>query len=101
MSRFVRIVFLASLAIVGACGVLDVETVDIDSSGVVRFVDVEGGCWVIDAADSTRYEPINLQEGARVDGLVVLFRANRRRDVATICEVGEIIELKSLTTPPD
>lgn len=40
-----RVVVAALLAVgaAGACGVLEVETVDIEASGAVRFVDVEGG----------------------------------------------------------
>lgn len=104
MSRSYGRVLVAALVAVGAagaCGVLEVETVDIDASGSIRFVDVEGGCWVIDTTDSIRYEPINLHEAMQVDGLFVQFRADRRSDLASVCQVGELIELKSIAMPPD
>ena len=104
MSRSYMLVAVAALVALGAsgaCGVLDVETVDIEGSGSVRFVDVEGGCWVIDTTDSVRYEPINLHEAMKVDGLFVQFRANRRTDLASACQVGQLIELKSIAMPPD
>lgn len=97
----VAVAALVALGAAGACGVLDVETVDIEAAGAVRFVDVEGGCWVIDTTDSVRYEPINLQEAMKVDGLFVQFRANRRTDLASVCQVGQLIELKSIAMPPD
>lgn len=91
--------FVAAIAIMTAlaCGVANVETVDIEATGVIRFVDVEGGCWVIISSDSTRYEPVNLDESWRVDSLFVFFRANRRADLATFCQVGELIEIVSIS----
>jgi inhibitor of cysteine peptidase len=64
--------------------------------GHVRFVNVEGGCWVIDAADGTRYEPVNLPEAFRSDGLPVRAALKPRPDLASICMVGEIVELLSI-----
>ena len=85
---------------VAACGVTEPGDVDINDSGTVRFVDVEGGCWVIDT-ESDRLEPINLEARFRVDGLFVVFSANRRTDLATICQVGQIVEIVSMVVPGD
>ena len=75
--------------LVGSCGLTEP---DFESEGTVRFVDVEGGCWIIDTADE-RLEPIDLPADFRVDGLRVFFEANERSDLASICQVGRIVEL--------
>ena len=91
---------LCTALILAACGVTEPDDADINDSGTVRFVDVEGGCWVIDT-ESERLEPINLDSRFRVDGLFVVFSANRRTDLATICQVGRIVEIVSMVAPSD
>ena len=87
----------ALLVAAGGCGI---TTPEIDAEGVVRFIDVEGGCWGLEA-DGVVYEPVNLPESMRVDGLVVIFEAEELEDRASICQVGPIVELLRITTPPD
>ena len=71
-------------------------------SGWIQFVGVEGGCWVIKSADGNRYEPINLSDAFRKDGLAVRYVLKTRPDVATLCMVGrpvEVIDLQPLGSP--
>ncbi|MDH3208307.1 MAG: hypothetical protein OEO79_17025 [Gemmatimonadota bacterium] len=91
-----RLLFgLVGLAVlVGACGLTDPA---FDADGVVRFVDVEGGCWGIDSAGQ-RLEPINLPERFRVDGLRVSFQAEDAADVASICQIGRLVRLTEIDT---
>jgi hypothetical protein len=70
----------------------DVTTPALDDVGTVRFIALEGGCWVIETADEV-YEPINLPEEFWTDGLGVSFEAVERTDMASICMVGTIVEL--------
>ena len=91
-NRSIRAAFTALLLLPAACGITDP---DIDADGVVRFIDVEGGCWVIDTADQ-RLEPINLTSEFQIDGLNVSFQASERTDLASICQVGQIVELESI-----
>lgn len=72
-----------------SCGI---TTPDVEQTGTVKYVAVEGGCWVIETADET-YEPINLPEALQTDGLAVSFEAEVREDLASICQVGTLIEL--------
>ncbi|MEJ2183717.1 MAG: hypothetical protein P8Y66_09345 [Nitrospirota bacterium] len=65
----------------------------ITGKGTVRFVDVEGGCWSIVDEEGRRYEPLNLPDAFRRDGLRVAFKARARSDVASACMVGRIIEI--------
>ncbi len=88
----IRAILLALATLPAACGIADP---DFEDDGVVRFIDVEGGCWVIDAG-TVRLEPINLTEEFRIDGLLVYFEADERTDVASICQVGQIVELTSI-----
>jgi hypothetical protein len=70
----------------------DVTTPDLSEVGTVRFLEIEGGCWVIETSDAV-YEPTNLPEALREDGLGVTFQATVRDDLASICMVGPIVQL--------
>jgi hypothetical protein len=70
------------------------------AEGVVTFADVEGGCWGIESVGEM-YEPIDLPEAMRTDGLVVLFEAVELPDRASICQIGPVIDLLRITTVPD
>lgn len=69
--------------------------------GTVRFLPVEGGCWVIDARDNVRYEPIGLPEAFRVDGRAVIVTLRQRPDIGSYCMVGRIAEVISIAALPD
>jgi len=85
-----RSALIPFFVLLGSCGVVDP---DIDADGVVRFVDVKGGCWTIQAGD-LRLEPVNLPAEFRVDGLRVRFEANDRTDLGSFCMVGRLVELE-------
>jgi len=93
--RALRVAAAALLA--GGCGI---TTPDLDTEGIVRFIDVEGGCWGIES-DGTIYEPIDLPEAMRIDGLVVVYEAEVLLDRASICQIGPVIDLLRITTPED
>jgi len=61
--------------------------------GTVRFIDIEGGCWVIRVDDSLQYEPIGLPDTFQVDGLDVRALLTLRDDMASICMTGRIAEV--------
>jgi len=86
VSGFVLAAALASCGITGP---------DVEADGTVRFVDVEGGCWGIET-DDVMYEPINLRESFRIDGLEVDFEAEERTDLSSICQIGVIVELTEI-----
>jgi hypothetical protein len=67
--------------------------------GTVRFINLEGGFYGIEADDGTKYNPLNLPEAFKQDGLRVAFRVQVREDVATIQQWGtpaEIVEISNL-----
>lgn len=71
-------------------GPLDESTIRADA--VVARLEIEGGCWVLDTGRE-RYEPVNLGEAFRRDGLEVAFTARIRDDMASICQVGRLVEI--------
>ena len=98
---FWRFVAVAGVLAVGACDVLDFGGDDdddrngVEAAGVVMFVDVEGGCWTLRTEDLV-YEPLNLPEGMKVDGLQVEFEGEVRSDVDSICQIGPIIDIEEI-----
>jgi hypothetical protein len=77
-----------------------ISTPDLDGEGVIRFFDIEGGCWGIESGGQI-YEPIDLPEAMRVDGLVVVFTAEILEDRLSICQIGPVVDLLRITTPRD
>jgi hypothetical protein len=84
---------------IGISSCNDDETVS--QKGVVQFVQVEGGCWKIAGDDGVDYEPINLSEEFREEGLAVQFTGQLRKDLASTCMVGQIIEIVSIRRLPE
>ena len=82
----------------GCCLVSDCASV-IVGTGTVEAVDPGKRCWQIVAADGEHYEPTRLPDEYKIDGLSVEFRA-RPTDAATICMMGEVVELLSIRARP-
>src|SRR3954464_265007 len=68
--------------------------------GTVRHVELEGGLFVIDAADGTRYVPTNLPTDYQVEGLALEAEARRRDDMASIAMVAPLVELVRIRKAP-
>lgn len=65
-------------------------------AGTVRHLDLEGGQYVIESQDGTRYQPIDLPEAFRREGLRVDVQAIRREDMMSIGMTGPMIELRQI-----
>ncbi len=65
-------------------------------SGTVRFVNVEGGCWQLQAQNGARYELQPTQAPARVlvDGAQVVLVVRLRTDLVSVCMVGDIVDVE-------
>lgn len=61
--------------------------------GVVRHFDLEGGFFAIRGDDGTTYDPSNLAEEFRRDGLRVEARLRLRPDMGGIHMVGPIVDI--------
>jgi len=75
------------------CSCLDEDDKVMTEEGTVQYVDVTGGCWRIVGYDGVNYEPVNLPDEYKEDGLTVRFSAKRRDDLVTTCMVGQVVEL--------
>jgi hypothetical protein len=69
-------------------------------SGVIRHNEIEGGFWAIRGDDSVTYDPTNLPEEFKRDGLRVEAEANRRDDMAGIHMSGPLVELRRIRKLP-
>ena len=65
-------------------------------TGVVRHLPIEGGFYAIRGRDSVTYDPTNLPEAFRKDGLQVEAVARRRDDMMSMRQVGPIVDLERI-----
>ena len=75
--------------------VLDV-TQAVSTSATVRFVAIEGGCWAMQTPNGD-YEPFNLPERYRVNGLRVHVVLRGAR-VGSFCMIAPVVSLDSIRT---
>jgi hypothetical protein len=64
--------------------------------GTVVYKNMEGGFFAIDSDDGSKYDPINLPESFRKDGLKVKVTARRRIDAMSLHMYGAIIEVVNI-----
>lgn len=69
-------------------------------AGTVRYMDIEGGLYVIDATDGTKYHPVNLPDSFKSDGMDVEADIRRRDDLTSIAMVGPMIEVLRIRPRP-
>lgn len=79
----------------GDLGAPDKGQAIVEAAGAVRYVDLEGGGWVIDTLDGT-FQPIGLPEAFRQDGLKVRVRLRPRPDMASTLQVGRLADVVSI-----
>ena len=65
-------------------------------TGTVVYRDMEGGFYAIDAEDGNKYDPMNLPESFKKDGLKVKVKAQLRTDVTGFHMYGSIIDIKDI-----
>ena len=64
--------------------------------GTVTYKNIEGGFYAIDADNGSKYDPINLPESFRKDGLKVRVTARPRIDAMSLHMYGAIIEVVNI-----
>ncbi len=77
------------------------EEETISGSGVISYIDLEGGFYGILADDGTQYYPINLDEGFEEDGLMVEFLGQLEEDFVSIHMWGTPITLMDIQAIPE
>ena len=65
--------------------------------GTVKYKEIEGGFYAIDTADGNKYDPINLPEAFRKDGLKVKVTARAKTDAMGFHMYGSIIEIVNIS----
>lgn len=69
---------------------------ELQFEATVQHRQIEGGSWVIKSEDGTTYEPTDLPEEYRKEGLRVRVWANRLDDRASIRMIGPIISIQRI-----
>ena len=64
--------------------------------GTVVKNDLEGGFFAIEGDDGKTYEPLNLPEAFKTDGMRIKATVRLRDDVGSIHMVGDIIEIEDI-----
>lgn len=62
-------------------------------TGTVRYLDLEGGFYGLVGDNGEKYDPINLPEEYRKDGLRVKFQVREKKDMLGIHMWGKIVEV--------
>ncbi len=94
VSYLVAILLMATIAL-SSCSLGNI----VSGKGAIQFNDFEGGFYGIVADDGECYDPINLDEEFKVDGLRVRFKVKVREDLVSFHMWGlvvEIIKIKKL-----
>jgi hypothetical protein len=78
----------------------DVSAPTLQITGVVRYLDVEGGVFVIQATDGIQYVPINLPDSYKIDEMDVVAEVRHRDDLVSAAMTGPLVELLRIRTLP-
>jgi inhibitor of cysteine peptidase len=80
--------------------VLDIDVMAenelIKNSGTITFLELEGGFYGILTEDENRYDPINLADEFKKDGIQVDFTAYPRNDMMSFHMWGQLIEIRTI-----
>jgi hypothetical protein len=72
------------------------ETDTFEIQGTVVYKNIEGGFFAIDGDDGSKYDPINLPEAFRKDGLKIRITARLKKDAGSYHMYGAIIEVVNI-----
>ncbi|MFN2570841.1 MAG: hypothetical protein ABR537_04395 [Gemmatimonadales bacterium] len=67
----------------------------VDANATVRYVNLEGGCWVLQT-DAGRYEPVNLPSAYAVDGLQVYVELHTEPRMVSACMVAPLVTIETI-----
>jgi len=67
-----------------------------DKTGTVQYINLEGGFYGIVGEDGNKYDPVNLPDEFKQDGLRVKFSAKILKDQMSIHMWGALIEITEI-----
>lgn len=94
--ELLSILFLSILLFVGCDDMQSLPDSDLTIEGKVTYVNIEGGFWAIEDGEET-YEPVNLSEDFKQEGLKVTVHADIEKDKVSFRMVGPIIKITSIS----
>ncbi len=96
-----RLLILSAFFILITCCKKSNTTPTFSGTGTLTGSDTTCGGWLILASDSTLFEPHNLDSFLVIkkDGLHVTFTYNKTQEALMICQLGQPINLISITEP--
>lgn len=90
MMARITILALIALASMGCQPKRDIanaaSAVPVDA--VVRFIDIEGGCWVLELSSGQRVQPLGLPKDLYRDGLAISVQLEHAESTLTTCQTG-------------
>lgn len=99
--KLIILLFLFLLASCASQTPVDAEQTDglsqVTATGTIRHIELEGGFWGIVGEDGTNYDPTNLSDNFKEDGLKVNFTARRLKDVGSMHMWGQIVEIDTMS----
>lgn len=67
----------------------------INTNATVRYIDIEGGCWVLETTKG-KYQPINLPAQFQIDGLRVYVEFKGAPTIVSICMVAPLVAIERI-----
>lgn len=101
MKKIVRLIVAVSLLAV-LCSLAPIVVsadggpAEVNFRGTVKYINLEGGFWGILAEDGKKYDPVNLADEYKKDGLTVQVAAKVRNSYS-IHMWGTIIEITAIS----
>jgi hypothetical protein len=65
----------------------------LNTDATVRHINLEGGCWVLETATGERYQPTELADDFRVEGMTVSVTLRDAPDMMSMCMVAPLVEV--------
>lgn len=68
----------------------------VSGTGTIRFIDLEGGFYGIEGDNGKKYDPMNLADEFKQDGLRVNFVADEKNNAASTHMWGTMVEIRKI-----
>lgn len=95
--RLIGMILLLCVAL-SACTSMRQNTAGdlVEGTGTINHIELEGGFYGIVTDDGRQFDPVDLEESFKEDGLRVRFRAQTVEGVASIHMWGTLVEIISI-----